>query len=131
MAKAEKGAQQSVSLNAFVKEAILESLRAIKSAQEDEDVGSLVSPSIASNAKIDPAYGVACHDGRMFTTMTFDLAVTAETTEKEAAEAGASGGAGFLPFALKLGVSSEGARKNENVNRLKFAVHVELPTNNA
>lgn len=115
-----------VPLNEFVREAILESLRAISDAQEDEGVGALVSPTISGGAKIDPSYGVAYHDGRMFTTMTFDLAVTAQSDSKVGASGEASGGSSFLA-SFKLGVSAESAQRDVNVNRIKFSVHVELP----
>lgn len=119
----------AVPLNDFVKVAILQSLHAIKSAQEDKDVGALVAPTISGEAKIDPSYGVAYHDGKMFTTMSFDLAVTAETNAKKALEGEAKGGIpslGWFP-SIKLGGSVEGSKRNQNENRIKFAVHVELP----
>ncbi len=114
--------EDGVDLAAFIERSLLDILDGLRHAADDEQVGHCIAPALKTDAKIDPAYGVAFHDGAMYTTAQFDIAVTAQKTTGKDGKIRLS-----IPvFATGLSGGGRNERTSETVSRVKFSVHLRL-----
>ena len=112
----------SVGLREFIKQTIFDVLGGVADAQADRSLGKNVAPSVTYQKL--PTHAV--HDsGGSLISVTFDVAVTVESTDALA------GGAGFKIAVFGMGASAGGKKgkgsKNIVVNRIQFEVPVVLP----
>lgn len=113
-----------VDLRDFVRQTIVDVLRGISDAQDDFTVGKRVAPPVSNHAKISPEFGVAWHDGAMWSIMKFDIAITAETSKEGAG--GAKAGIKVVAIEASLGGEKKSAARDETVSRIQFPVHFRL-----
>ena len=116
---------QFLELNKYISSTLVELLKGIQSAQKDKTVGKFIAPAVIGKPTIDPAYKVAHHEGKMFTTVDFDVSVVVENTRniKDSSKAGI-----LAPVVAAFSLETENSDAQKSMHRLQFAVHVELPS---
>lgn len=115
----------TIDVEEFVNAALTKVLRAISNAQNDEEVGEQIAPMVRGDVKIDPAYGVAAHNGQLWSVMEIDIAITASS------ETEASGGAGLKIPVIEAQVGAKGSvtSTQNGVSRIKFSVPIVVSQN--
>ena len=114
-----------VDLREFVNASILRILKGIEDARSDPDVGWGVAPQ-TEKADIESDYQVAWHDGALWTTVAFDVAVTVEKSKD-----GKASGELKIPL-IPLGMFAKGKvagrikEVGEGATRLRFSVPLRL-----
>ncbi|MEP0339645.1 MAG: hypothetical protein ABJ388_07940 [Alphaproteobacteria bacterium] len=106
----------------FIKQSLLDVLLAIRDAQDEREVGHHIAPSLSSPATIDPAYKVAWHDGHLWTTVEFDLAVTAKTVTEGGGKVGFK--IPIIEAGAELGADHQVTK--EGISRMKFSVPIRI-----
>ena len=112
----------SVGLREFIKQTLSDVLSGVADAQADPSLGKNVAP-VLNHQKLstEPVH----RSGGPVTSITFDIAVTVESTDAM------EGGAGFKIAVFGMGASAGGKKgkgsKNVVINRIQFEVPVALP----
>ena len=105
----------SVELRSFVKQTLVDILQGVQDAQAEPSIGANVAPK--GSASFGSPSATA--------TVTFDVAVTAESSDAT------QGGAGFKVAVMGIGASAGGeasaGSRNVAVTHIKFQVPVTLP----
>lgn len=118
-------------LKDFVSEALVQFLSGIQAAQQDPEVGKYVAPAIHGGPALKPVMdsGIIIHQGEAITSMKFDVAVTADSSSREQEGGKLKAGLSVMEFGLssKIEATGEETKRFENVSRVQFAVHVQLP----
>lgn len=107
----------------FISETLKQILTGIENARTDKKIGDAVAPHLDKSTKIDPAYQVAWHDGHFWTSVHFDIAVTAKSVTEGGGKLGFS--IPVIEIGAKLGGNHE--RTTEGVSRIQFSVPLRLP----
>lgn len=112
-----------VEMKDFITHSLLEIVSGVDHARRDVLFGDAVAPLLAAATQIDPAYQVAWHEGHFWTSVHFDIAVTARTVTE------GGGKVGFKIPVVELGVKvgGEHERTSEGVSRVQFSVPLRLP----
>lgn len=110
-------------LKQFIEQTLVEILQGLRAAHATEaNVAPSLKPGEDGTMKIDPAFGVAFHNGEMFTVAEFDIAVTAQKSKE--------GGGGFslrIPwFDLGAKADAKMSTGDERISRVKFRTHIRL-----
>lgn len=112
----------SVGLREFIKQTLSDVLSGVADAQAIPSLGKNVAPVLNHQRVLaEPVH----HSGGPVTSITFDVAVTVESTDAQ------EGSAGFKVAVFGMGASAGGKKgkgsKNVVINRIQFEVPVALP----
>ena len=112
----------SIGLREFIKQTLSDVLSGVADAQADPSLGKNVAPVLNhQRVSAEPVH----RSGGPVTSITFDVALTIESTDA------LEGGAGFKIAVFGMGASAGGKKgkgsKNIVVNRIQFEVPVVLP----
>lgn len=109
-------------LEAFIATTLKETLKGIKAAQADTDIGSCIAPRILNAKRPDAwTFGVDQTTHAAITEMQFDVSVTVERG------AGGTAGGKIKIATLEMGADGNATLKNANVSRVRFSVPVMMP----
>ena len=111
-----------IDLKEFIEKTLVNVLAGVSSAQQDVNFGQNISPSKIGDLVFPPEANIfhLVHMG-CFTTVKFDIAVTAEEASS------AQGGGGLKVAVVSLGAEGKTSLSNTSVTRIQFAVPVLLP----
>jgi len=103
-------------LDEFVKSVLVQVLSGVRAAQKDPDVGAFVVTKMDGGHEIPENSRVSSNSMLKSTIIDFDVAISAETTDKV-------GGSGGLKVAgIGGSLDSETASKDTKVSRVQFGV---------
>jgi hypothetical protein len=108
-------------LKEFVRSVLVDLLSGIQEAQKTDGVGGFIVPAGIGGHDYPEGRGVTTKALITSTVVQFDVAVTAEDSERT------SGQGGLRVAVLQAGVEGESTSKDVRISRVQFSVPVLLP----